>query len=249
MKAGELIKAVSTIVLSIIGLISIAQAALAISNGQIVSPSDSVKSVVVSIYSYDDDCTGVKVAPRFILTARHCRINETTRIIFPDGTPYKITGYFEPSRKPGTVKNEHDLAIMKIEADVPGPVAGFADDADTPADGTVAWMAGYGGQKPNSRNALRKVKVIMTDRRYSPSAVMVHTTERGVACDGDSGGPGYTERDNHIVVWGIDSAPLKGNSRCASLEVFAKVASEHDWIKKIISREQWSMPLSTKFRF
>jgi hypothetical protein len=49
------------IVLSIIGLYSIAQAALAISNGQIVSPNDSVKSVTVksvtvSIYSYDDDC-------------------------------------------------------------------------------------------------------------------------------------------------------------------------------------------------
>ena len=102
-------------------------------------------------------------------------------------------------------------------------------------------MAGYGGQKPSSRNdPLRKVKVIMTNRGYSPSAVMVQTTERGAACDGDSGGPGYTERDNQIVVWGIDSAPLNGNSRCSSLEVFAKVASEHDWIKKTISNEQWS---------
>ena len=56
-------KALSAIILSIIGLFGIAQAALAISNGQIVSPNDSVKSVTVSIYSYDDDCTGVKVAP------------------------------------------------------------------------------------------------------------------------------------------------------------------------------------------
>ena len=238
---GEPMKALSALVLSITGLFGIAQAALAISNGQIVSPNDSVKSVTVSIYSYDDDCTGVKVAPLFILTARHCRINDTTRIIFSDGTRYKITSYFEPSRKPETVKNEHDLAILKIEAAVPGPVAGFADDGATPEDGTVAWMAGYGGQKPSSRNdPLRKVKVIMTNRGYSPSAVMVQTTERGAACDGDSGGPGYTERDNQIVVWGIDSAPLNGNSRCSSLEVFAKVASEHDWIKKTISNEQWS---------
>ena len=109
-------KALSALVLSITGLFGIAQAALAISNGQIVSPNDSVKSVTVSIYSYDDDCTGVKVAPLFILTARHCRINDTTRIIFSDGTRYKITGYFEPSRKPETVKNEHDLAILKIES-------------------------------------------------------------------------------------------------------------------------------------
>ncbi len=91
------------------GVFSIAQAALAISNGQTVSPTDSIKSVTVSIYSNDDECTGVKVAPRFILTARHCRINDTTRIIFSDGTRYKIIGYFKPSRKPETVKNEHDF--------------------------------------------------------------------------------------------------------------------------------------------
>jgi hypothetical protein len=38
-------KALSAIILSIIGLFGIAQAALAISNGHIVSPNDSVKSV------------------------------------------------------------------------------------------------------------------------------------------------------------------------------------------------------------
>jgi secreted trypsin-like serine protease len=203
-------------------------------------PTDSVKSVTVSIYSYDDDCTGVKVAPRFILTARHCRINDTTRVIFPGDTRYKITGYFEPSRKPESAKNERDLAILKIEAAVPGPVAGLADDRSTPEDGTTAWMAGYGGQKPSRRNdSLRKIQVKMVDRSYSLSAVMVQTTERSAVCDGDSGGPGYTERDNQIVVWGIDSAPLDGNSTCSKLEVFAKVASEHDWIKRTISDEQW----------
>ncbi len=224
--------------LSTIGLIGIAQAALAISNGQTISPTDPVKAVTVSIYSDDDDCTGVKVASRFILTARHCPIDDTTRVIFSGGTKYKITGYFKPSRQAESAKNEHDLAILKLEAVVPGPVAGLADDDTTPEDGAVAWMAGYGGQKLSGRNdPLRKIRVKMIDRGYSPSAVSVQATERGAACDGDSGGPGYTERDNQIIVWGIDSAPLDGHSRCSSLEVFAKAASEHDWIKKTISHE------------
>jgi V8-like Glu-specific endopeptidase len=224
----------------IVSLPSIAHRALAISNGWGVLPTDSVKSVTVSIYSYDDDCTGVKIAPRFILTARHCRINDTTRVIFPGGTRYKIIGQFEPSRKSESEKSEHDLTILKIEEAVRGPVAGLADDRSTPQDGAIAWIAGYGGQKPSQRNnPLRKIQVKMVDRSYSLSAVVVRTTKRGsAACDGDSGGPGYTERDNQIVVWGIDSAPVDGDSTCSNLEVFAKVAAEHDWIKKTISDEQ-----------
>jgi Trypsin len=183
-------RAVLAMSLSMVCLFSNAHAALAIADGQTVLPTDSVNSVTVSIYSHDDDCTGVKVAPRFVLTARHCRINDTTRVIFPGGIRYKITSYFEPSRKPQSAKNEHDLAILKIDAAVPGPVAGLADDRTTPEDGTTAWMAGYGAQKPSRRNdPLRKIKVKMVDRSYSLSAVMVQTTKRGAACDGDSGGP------------------------------------------------------------
>jgi Trypsin len=232
-------RAFLAISLLIVSLLSIAHTALAISNGRVVSPTDSVKSVTVSIYSYDDDCTGVKVAPRFILTARHCRINDTTRVILPGGIRYKITGYFEPSRKPESAKNEHDLAILKIEAAVPGLVAELADERSTPEDGTIAWMAGYGGQKPSRRNdPLRKIQVRMVDGSYSPSAVKVQTMKRCTACDGDSGGPGYTEQNKQIVVWGVDSAPADGDSKCSNVEVFAKVATEHEWIKKTISDER-----------
>lgn len=225
--------------LHIVAVLSIAQAALAVSNGQKVAPADPIRSLTVSIYSYDDDCTGVSIAPQFILTARHCRIDSTTRVFFSTARPYKITGHFVPNVNRVTAKDEHDLAILRIATDVAGPVAAIADQAATPKNGTMSWMAGYGGRKIRIRNEpLRKLAVKMSDRDYSPSAVAVQTAAPGAVCDGDSGGPGYTERDGRIIVWGIDSGPLDGRSTCASLEVFAKVASEHDWIEKIISDQQ-----------
>ena len=125
----------------------------------------------------------------------------------------------------------------------PGAVAMIADESTTPQNGTMGWMAGYGGQEVSGRNdPLRKLAVKMSDRSYSPSAVAVRTTASGTVCDGDSGGPGYTEQDGQIIVWGIDSGPLDGRSICSSLEVFAKVASEHDWIKKIISNQHLLLP-------
>jgi hypothetical protein len=62
--------------------------------------------------------------------------------------------------------------------------------------GQQAWMAGYDGQKPSRKNdPLHKIQIKMVDRSYSRLAVMVVTTKRGAARDGDSG--------NHIVVWAL----------------------------------------------
>ncbi len=221
---------------SLVAVLSMVPAARGISHGQSVAATDPIKAVTVSVYSDDDDCSGVKIAARFVLTARHCRIDESTRVFFADGRARKIVATFAPKRQRITFKDEHDLAVLKIEDDVPGPAADLADEAATPNDGESGWIAGYGGRKlRGDDDPLRKLQVRMTDRDYSPSGVAVQTAEGGGACDGDSGGPAYTERDSHILVWGIDSAPLDGNSRCASREVFAKVAAEWAWIKQILS--------------
>jgi hypothetical protein len=225
--------------LSVLVSIGLNSPVSAVSHGHAVSPDDPIGPLTVSIYGSDDDCTGVKIAANLILTARHCALDKSTRVIFWDGSSHKIVDRLVPSRKRLVGKNQHDLAILKIDLSVPGPVAQIADDSTTPTNGSTAWIAGYGGRKPTkANNPLRKIEVEMTDRDYSPSAVTVHARNGGVICDGDSGGPGYTQTDGNVVVWGIDSAPLDGASTCTSWEVYAKVASEHDWIEKIIADNQ-----------
>jgi Trypsin len=209
------------------------QPACAISNGQSVRDDDPIRPVMVSLYGDDDDCTGVKIAANLILTARHCLPNKSTRAFFPDGSAYKIVQSFVPDAQRTSRKNQYDFAILVIAGNVPGPVALVADEA--PENGSIGWTAGYGGQKLTvTTNPLRKLAVAMVEKNYSPSAATVRALQGGAVCDGDSGGPGYTQVGGKIVVWGLNSGPVSGKSRCSSREVYANVTSRRDWIREII---------------
>jgi len=216
--------------------ISAGDPAFAISNGLAVSDDDPIQAVTVSVYGDNDDCTGVKVAPAFVLTARHCIIDNTTRIAFRNGALYKVIGRFSPAPTPAKITADRDLALLKIDGLVPGPVAELADDAATPLNGSVAWISGLGGRPiTQKRNPLRKLVVTISNRNYSSFVIAIKAAHGGAVCDGDSGGPGYTEQNGRIVIWGIDNGSLRGNSKCASNEAYFKVSSEYNWIRRIIA--------------
>ena len=84
------------------------------------------------------------MASNFVLTARHCTIDATTRIVFANGHTHKIIGYFSPPRRYRDGGDERDLALLKMDDEVPGPVAELANNAITPQNGSVAWIAGLG---------------------------------------------------------------------------------------------------------
>jgi Trypsin len=216
--------------------VSLIQPAGAVSNGLPVTPDDPIRALTVSVYSALDDCTGVKIASNLVLTAKHCELDKSTRVYFADGRSFRLTHIFLPDERPTSGDNEYDLAIIRIDGEVPGSAAQIADEATTPQNESTAWIAGYGGQMlTKANNPLRKIEVEMTDKDYSPSAVLVRTNSGGGVCDGDSGGPGYTQVRGQIVVWGIDSGSLHGDDQCASREIYAKVAAVRDWIEATIA--------------
>ncbi len=214
-------------------LIVVNQFAHAISNGQTIAGNDPIRALSVSIYGNDDDCTGVKIASNLVLTAKHCKLDPSTRAIFSDGGSYKITDFFLPNLRRHRDKNEYDLVILRIDADVGGPVAQIADALSTPKNGATAWAAGF---------PLRKIEIEVIDSNYSDFAVAVRTKKGAMVCDGDSGGPAYTQENNQIVVWGINSASLYGNFTCGSRELYTKLAFENAWIAKIIASNRPNSP-------
>ncbi len=208
----------------------------AISNGRAVADDDPIRALTVSVYSADEDCTGVKIAPNLILTAKHCELDKSTKVIFSDGSSYKTVRYFIPDIQGANSGEDYDLAIIEIDGNVPGSVAQIASDLITPETGSTAWIAGYGGETVTEKsNPLRKIEVEIEYWDYSPAVALVHARNGGAVCDGDSGGPGYTQVHGQIVVWGIDSASLHEDPTCASHELYTKVAAKRDWIRKAIS--------------
>ena len=206
------------------------QAALAISNGALVSKDDPIAPVTVSVYSENDDCTGIKIASSLILTARHCELNRTTKVIFSDSRSYPLARYFTPTTK--YTDSDFDGAIIEIDGAAPGPVARLG--STLPNKKSAVWVAGYGGSPiNNSSNPLRKLQVEISNWDYSRFALAVQTKNGGGVCDGDFGGPVYTIVGEQVVVWGIDSASVSGNSRCASQELYAKLIIARSWISKI----------------
>ncbi len=134
-----------------------------------VPEDDPIRQLTVSLYGDEDDCTGIKIASNVILTARHCKLDKSSRAMFADGSSYRIVQRFVPNAKRTSRKNEYDFAILVIAVDVPGPVALIAEQA--PEKGSTTWIAGYGGKKLTRKtNPLRKLPVEMISRDYSPSA-------------------------------------------------------------------------------
>ncbi len=166
----------------------------AISNGKTISEGDSIRLVTVSVYSSDDDCSGVKIASNLILTAKHCIIGKSTKAVFGNGSSYAITDRFAPYSEVSRVNVEHDVAVLRIDRDVPGPVAELSNKSTVPKDGAIAWTAGYGGkQVTETSNPLRKAQVAMTNANYSTYLMAVKVEKGRGVCDGDSGAPGYIE--------------------------------------------------------
>ncbi len=219
---------------ALLGLLAASGSARAISNGLPVSGQDPIRAVAVSVYSYDDDCSGVKIASDLILTAKHCTINKTTRVIFGDGSAYKVAGFFLATAEPSAVKAKQDVAVLKIDGNVPGPVALLGDRSSLPKDGATAWTAGYGGAfVTRANNPLRKARVVIANSGYAPFLTAVQVANRGGICDGDSGGPGYTQLAGQIVVWGVDSASVYGMG-CAARELYATITLEEEWLQKLL---------------
>jgi len=216
-------------------LIALNQSADAISNGQAVANDDPIRALSVSIYGSNDDCTGVKIASNLVLTAKHCKFDTSTRVIFSGGNTHKIADRYLPnSRRVG--KDEYDLVLLRIDGDVPGPVAQIADELSTPKNGFTSWAAGYGGKKLTPTvNPLRKIEIEVIDSNYSQFALAVRAKKDGRVCDGDSGGPAYTQTNDRTIVWGINTGSFSGNSTCGSRELYTKLAFENAWIARMIA--------------
>lgn len=174
-------------------------------------------------------CTAVLIAPRWLLTAAHCKIR-TTDLAVLGGSSYK-TGVRVPIKRVFNFKQtypgdyDRDVALVVLARDAPpgSRLAALNHDRQLPLKGAYARVIGYGRTSFGSRNArgeegvLRSVDVPIVKQGTCRAAFhtdlditadMVCAGKKGCdACLGDSGGPlvQYDEEGQMVVV-GIVSA-------------------------------------------
>lgn len=213
-------------------------------NGKPVVSTDLYARHTVAIFAENSSpCTGVIIAPHFILSAAHCELKGAD-IYFGLVATKKQAVYYKvknvtphPSYCPtcdmgGAAPGDYkDYAIVEFSEDLP---PGFKPVSIATLKqikkGATIHLSGYGiDENYKYDGILKKTQVplvavgefeFMTDEKKTGS------------CHGDSGGPAYIMEDSKLYLAGITS---RGEAQCRGYGLYGMPAAEAGWIKSVIN--------------
>ncbi|AZZ35297.1 hypothetical protein CIK05_00255 [Bdellovibrio sp. qaytius] len=213
-------------------------------NGRPVIATDLYAKHTVAVAPVGEDpCTGVIIAPHFILSAGHCAdYFENGEIFFglkadKSATVYKIKNVtLHPKYCPRCtgrldLADANDLSIVEFAEELPKgfePVE-FATLEQVKV-GTHVHLAGYGIDENSHYDGAMKVTEVLIDQVGS-SEIMTNELKSG-SCNGDSGGPAYILENNKLLLAGITS---RGDGPCRQLGIYTIPAAHQTWINTVLN--------------
>ena len=176
-----------------------------------------------------EQCSGVAVTDRRVLTAAHCfkhgtewAVSLSIPILDETSSDFCETGF---RTLKGTLlkrRSTADLAVVEVEGGLNGTVSAAEE---TPSVGTEVTVAGYGLDENNGLGTLRFLDTAIIS--YQQNLWEVDSGDAG-ACAGDSGGPMfvYNAVSRRYELAGILSV---GSVLCTGVDYYTDVISVRAW--------------------
>jgi hypothetical protein len=207
-----------------------------------LTPGESASVVRVSLTFDPDgrtDCSGVLVAARTILTAKHCMHGQDVREIEVSGVGDR-KGQGETSlgkATPSAVSDDLDLMLLDLtDGAVGGRVPIRVANSD-PEPGDLVEIAGYGTDLDGDTGLRFAVESV---QELVPHAFVAASDGASGGCSGDSGGPALRRgSDGAIEVLGVLSS---GSAGCLATDRFASVAEAESWIADRVETQTGTPP-------
>ncbi len=187
----------------------------------------ALKALSASGQKVQSFCSGTLISKNLILTAAHCVDGAKVEKVAISFTTEETTVY-NPAmmRKVKAIKanpkfdqpaGKNDIALIVIEDVAPSiakPIEILEPEYNLVV-GQKMLLAGFGvtddtiSAEPTS---LQQVRVKLA--KILDTILVTNQTEGGGACNGDSGGPAYLEKNNQLYVYGITRGPHEGANDC-----------------------------------
>jgi hypothetical protein len=184
-------------------------------------------------------CTGTRVAPGVVLTARHCvrgLEHATGQVSRPVTTAGGCDAKLAPSALRPEISShwELDLALLRYDDESDAP--GLALEMGIPEPGEAVVLTGYGLTERGQTGALRAVSGRVLQSQLDNAVTSVQAKDAG-ACVGDSGGPLLRDRDSEpAVLLGVLS---RGSASCLGRDQYVNVAAARDWLDAEVEHLAW----------
>jgi hypothetical protein len=189
--------------------------------GSVVQKDDPVsRSTVALKFAGGRTCSGTLVSPHVVLSAAHCARNPGGATVFfglapgdPNVRMHRATVVLEHPDYRREAAQE-DLALFGFDGEAPKSfqVAELAPADYEFSDDSTLIIAGFGSDSYHSNSpteqigTLKKAVVPFAYPMDLPGELHTWLSDRGEGFSyGDSGGPGYIDRDGQLVLLGVIS--------------------------------------------